>query len=331
MKRKDQNISDDLITYNLNLIKYGNKTTREVLTFLGKMEADILSQLDSDLPEWKKSRLNKVLKSIGETTTAYYEDIAASVGADLIPIPAAAQSAFNGAVAENIGAEFTALASKKRLEAMATTSLIQGAPNAAWWKKQDTDLKFKIQNTLRQGHAQGVGIHSITRDMKSIMGVAKRTAETLVRTSIMTVNNDALEQLYKNNSDVVDKVEWLATLDSRTCKYCMSMDGRKYDLEATKPQIPAHMNCRCIYSPVTKTWRQMGIDIDELEPARRSMDDIVPGETTFDKFLDRKGKVFQDDMLGPGRAQLWRDGKITISDLVNNRGRELSLAELKAL
>lgn len=331
MKRKDQSIADDLITYNLNLIKYGNKTVREVLQFLDGLEKDILKQLTGDVADWKKRRLNATLKEIGETTSEYYAKIAATVDADLLPIPAAAQKAFSGAVADTIGSEFTALASHARLEAMATTSLIQGAPNAAWWKKQDNDLKFKVQNILRQGHAQGIGTRVIARDIEIAMDISRRHAETLVRTSVMTVNNDALNQIYQNNSDIIDRVEWLATLDSRTCTYCMAMDGRTYALDAVKPDIPAHMNCRCVYAPITKTWRQMGIDVDELPPVRRDMDDIVQGDMTFDSFLDRKGKKFQDNMLGPRRADLWREGKITISDLVNNRGRELSLAELKAL
>lgn len=331
MKKKDQSIADDLITYNLNLIKYGNKTVREVLTNLNSLEKDILAQLEGDVAYWKKRRLNATLKEIGETTSAYYADIAATVDADLLPIPAAAQNAFSGAVADTIGAEFTALASPARLEAMATSSLIQGAPNAAWWKKQDNDLKFKVQNILRQGYAQGVGTKVIARDVRTAMNISKRHAETLVRTSVQTVNNDALQQIYENNSDMVVEVEWLATLDSRTCTYCMSMDGRTYPLDGVKPDIPAHMSCRCVYTPITKTWRQMGIPIDELPPARRDMDDIIPGEMTFDEFLDRKGTAFQDDMLGPGRADLWREGKITISQLVNNRGRELSLSELQAL
>jgi hypothetical protein len=35
-------------------------------------------------------------------------------------------------------------------------------------------------------------------------------------------------------------------------------------------------------------------------------------------------------MLGKGRAQLWRDGKITLSQLLNAEGAPLTLAQLKA-
>jgi hypothetical protein len=36
-------------------------------------------------------------------------------------------------------------------------------------------------------------------------------------------------------------------------------------------------------------------------------------------------------MLGKGRAQLWRDGKLSLSQLLDGTGRELSLKELKKL
>ena len=36
-----------------------------------------------------------------------------------------------------------------------------------------------------------------------------------------------------------------------------------------------------------------------------------------------------DEQLGAGRAQLWREGKITLKDLLDGKGRELTLDELR--
>ena len=63
---------------------------------------------------------------------------------------------------------------------------------------------------------------------------------------------------------------------------------------------------------------------------RASMDGPVDRKTTFADFLERKGKAFQDDVLGPGRADLWRDGKITLQDLISGTGRPLTLAQLRS-
>ena len=49
------------------------------------------------------------------------------------------------------------------------------------------------------------------------------------------------------------------------------------------------------------------------------------------EWLKSKPKAYVDDLLGPGRAKLFLDGKITLSQLVSGSGRELTLEELKAL
>ena len=54
------------------------------------------------------------------------------------------------------------------------------------------------------------------------------------------------------------------------------------------------------------------------------------GEGTFDSWLATLSQAEQDDVLGKGRADLYRRKVITKADLVNQRGRVLTLAELRA-
>jgi hypothetical protein len=91
-------------------------------------------------------------------------------------------------------------------------------------------------------------------------------------------------------------------------------------------------NCRSVTIPVLKSFAEMGIDLPELSPSTRaSMDGQVAAGFTFEEFLEKKGKAFQDRQLGPGRAQLWREGKITLTQLLDQRGNALTLAELQRL
>lgn len=46
----------------------------------------------------------------------------------------------------------------------------------------------------------------------------------------------------------VDKVRWVAELDSRTCKVCRSRNGVVYDI--AKVPKKTHYNCRCYLEPV---------------------------------------------------------------------------------
>lgn len=80
-----------------------------------------------------------------------------------------------------------------------------------------------------------------------------------------------------------------------------------------------------------KSWRELGFDRDELPAATRaSMDGQVPQDTSFEAWLSRQSQERQDAVLGPGRAQLWRDGGLTFRDLIDGNGRELTVEELRA-
>jgi hypothetical protein len=60
------------------------------------------------------------------------------------------------------------------------------------------------------------------------------------------------------------------------------------------------------------------------------MNGQVAADLTFEGWLSRQPKAAQDAALGTGRADLWREGKISFRDLLDANGRELSLAELRA-
>lgn len=64
---------------------------------------------------------------------------------------------------------------------------------------------------------------------------------------------------------------------------------------------------------------------------RSSMDGEVPRDITFDEWLGTKDDAFLEKTLGKGVAKLWKDGKITVSDLTDKHLRPLSLVELTAL
>jgi hypothetical protein len=81
---------------------------------------------------------------------------------------------------------------------------------------------------------------------------------------------------------------------------------------------------------ITKTYRELGVDIDEVPTGTRASDEgQIRADITFAEFLKGKPAAYVDDLLGPGRADLWRKGKITLQQLVDGSGRELTLKELR--
>jgi hypothetical protein len=66
--------------------------------------------------------------------------------------------------------------------------------------------------------------------------------------------------------------------------------------------------------------------------SRRRMRELtgqVPARTTYQEWLKRQPADIQDDILGPARGQLFREGGLTLDRFVGREGDELTLEELR--
>jgi hypothetical protein len=69
--------------------------------------------------------------------------------------------------------------------------------------------------------------------------------------------------------------------------------------------------------------------IPGIDGERASMDGPVSAQTTYNSWLKRQPKEFQDEVLGLERAKLFRGG-MNIQKFVDDRGVLLDLDQLKA-
>jgi SPP1 gp7 family putative phage head morphogenesis protein len=82
--------------------------------------------------------------------------------------------------------------------------------------------------------------------------------------------------------------------------------------------------------------RELRPDLDDatiaqtIQNARSSMDGAVSVSTSFEDWLRKRSTQEQNTVLGVGKADLWRNGKIGFRDLVNFDGNPVSLAEIQA-
>ena len=146
---------------------------------------------------------------------------------------------------------------------------------------------------------------------------------------------DATVASAKANADIVEGYRWVSTLDSRTSELCQSLDGQRFDL-GEGPMPPAHPNCRSTVVPVTKTFRELGIDLPELpEGTRASIGGQVPASLTYFEWLKTQPASFVEEALGPTRAAVFLKGGLSADEFgklqLGRNFRPLTIEEMREL
>lgn len=123
---------------------------------------------------------------------------------------------------------------------------------------------------------------------------------------------------------------------------CRIRDNKQYTAIDHKPighKVPwlqgpgrLHWNCRSTETPVTKSWRELGIDVDSMTPGQRaSMDGQVPADQDYNTWLSKQSAARQERVLGPERYQLVKSGQVTMDQLYSPNGKFLTIAQLKEI
>ena len=74
----------------------------------------------------------------------------------------------------------------------------------------------------------------------------------------------------------------------------------------------------------------MGLPERDIPPGTRaSMDGQVAEAETYQTWLKKKSPAFQDDVLGPTRGKLFREG-MTLDRFVDQSGKEYTLKQLRS-
>lgn len=135
-------------------------------------------------------------------------------------------------------------------------------------------------------------------------------ALTIARTEMLDAHRAATALADQANADLLTGWVWVSALSTRTCPACFAKHGTLHPLDQPGPE--GHQNCRCTRVPKTKTWRELGFDIDEPE-------DLLPdARTVFDSFTPQQ----QRDILGPARFQAWQDGRFPMDDWAVKRSTD---------
>ena len=154
-------------------------------------------------------------------------------------------------------------ASPAAIQAMIARST-QQVTSTLWPLADDVTATMKAE--LMRGVALG---SNPTKAARRIIGRVKERfdgglgrALTVARTEILDAHRAANLASEQANREALDGWEWLAKLDTTTCRACIGMHGRRFPIDQPGPE--GHQNCRCARVPVTKSWADLGFaGIDE--------------------------------------------------------------------
>lgn len=182
----------------------------------------------------------------------------------------------------------------------------------------------EVERQVRVGLAQGDTSTKIVQRVRAIFPAQARRTALTARASVAHAQNQSRQVFYERNADLVKGVLWVATLDTATCPRCALLDGQVFPLDSG-PRPPLHEGpCRCSTAPVLEARRSAG-------GTRASIDGQVPDAITFRDWIEMQTAERQDEVFGPGRAALFRAGRIGVEDMVDGAGNELSLARIREM
>jgi SPP1 gp7 family putative phage head morphogenesis protein len=342
-KSVNEQLTDFQLTQAVFWVRLGNRETKEARKILLSVDSRLADLIrEENLTVWSRSRakamrskVRNILDAINDSFGVYMTDLVTGTAT----LSAEAEALAMQKALGNAGVVFDLVTPNAGVLATAAlTTPFEGLPLDEWISKLKRNDVARTWAGIQDGIIAGTKTEDLIRDVvgnrslnykNGVREVTRRGAEAMVRTVINHAANIGREALWKANADLIKGVRWLSTLDSRTTPICQLRDGNLYPV-GVGPRPPAHPNCRSTTVPITKSWRELGIDVDEISGlTRSSMNGQVPADTTYFDWLSGQTSAIQLEVLGPTRLKLWKQGGIAPKTFINDRGRLLRLDELR--
>jgi SPP1 gp7 family putative phage head morphogenesis protein len=314
---------------------YGNHVTNELTAILASAFADVSGKLlDPTLSLQSRTQLEGFRAYVADRMDEAFGRAGDAASKSLTAYAAVEAMAAAGevdAIRLAMG-----LPSRLQLVAAADYSRIVGELDmfgtgfGPWWQTAGKDYARKINRAVQLGVIQGKNPRAIAAGIlgsktapavPSVAKNAKAFTRMTVRTAMTAVQTRASMAEYKVLPPTAFRgVRFEAITDTRTSDVCRAFDGRVYKVnDPATPLPPLHPNCRSALVPVVN---MAGTNV-------RSVVDPGAKRAGYNGWLKEQPVGVQNALLGKTRAQLWRDGKVTLAELIGTDKRTLTLAQLR--
>ena len=341
---KDLILRARTVEHQYRLEGYTEEALKSILPALDQAQRELLNQIELRDFRLPPGREDAVLEELNDLTLGIQNKLtgdikeAAYIAGEYSGTAYNSILSFNGAVS---GFNTVAL-SADQLKAF-VDGPVDGKILSEWISNTfESGIPGQVKKDLLSGVLKGSSTKDIVNSISVGMNNTRADIITLTRTWIADSNNRAAQAVYEGNADIIDYEEWNATLEvafngSGTCLRCAGWDGKRWPMGSDHIRPPLHMRCRCYLLPVTKSYRELGLDIDEMKTmarpytvrdgkfnidvgGKRQIIDVGQFQGEFKDFLGTRSVKYQKDLLGPNRYRLLQEGKIKWNDIVDGHG-----------
>jgi len=352
-------LADESIAHAVAINEYSAGVVQRMIALLNRADADLAAKLAAAVERlpadsFTVERLELLLGSVRELNAQAYASVLGALEGELLALAeyeAGYQlQLFEEVIPAPVRVRLPiAAVTPQQVYAAAMSRPFQGRLLRDWSASIEAGRMQKIREAIRVGYVEGQTASDIVRRIRGtraekyadgILQRPRRDLMAVVQTAVAHTAGVARQQFVEANEDIIKAVRWVSTLDQRTSPPCRIRDQLQYEAKTHKPighKIPwlagpgaLHWNCRSTSTPVTRSWRDLGFDLDEIDAGTRaSMDGQVPAETTYSQWLLRQSAARQDQVLGVERGRLLREGGLKVPDFYDARGNWLTLDQLR--
>jgi SPP1 gp7 family putative phage head morphogenesis protein len=270
--------ADELIRHAIELERYKNGAAARAIEILNEVEEDLedlirrrMRRLTPGRFDAQAKRLEQFLKAVRDQRAAVHLAMRKAVRGELLELSADEVAFHQNAFVRAAQIDDLALVAPvaRAVRQAVTGKPFLGQTLQGWFQGLEQADYRRLESAIRTGFIEGETVDQMVRRVRGtrangfrdgVLQVTRRQAETVVRTGVQHAANQARQELFRENADIIQYEKWMATLDGRTTLLCAGRDGKISPTDGSAdvpPELgepldppgarpPAHPNCRSL-------------------------------------------------------------------------------------